>query len=262
MDRDLYLEIPGFDIPSGKAILLKKALYGGRSSGALYCKEITTWLKGYGFQPTTVDETIFHIERDGAKGKEIILLSLYVDDGACTTNSEEFYQEFLTALQAKYQLSDQGKLEWHLGMKFTQDLKNGTIEIDQKAFINAMLKRFNMEDANERDTPLPPRVQYSKADCPAVPDKKVTKAYQQLVGPLMYVACGTRPDIAYAVNTCAQFMSNPGPRHVDAAKYILRYLKDTKHIGTTYSKQTDEKLVNRLFSYVDADHASPGCGRP
>ena len=86
-------------------------------------------------------------------------------------------------------------------MKFTQDLKNGTIKIDQKAYIEAMLKRFDMVDSNERDTPLPPRAQYSKADCPEVPDKAVIKAYQQLVGSLMYVACGTRPDIAYAVNT-------------------------------------------------------------
>ena len=36
MDRPLYVEIPGYGIPDGKAILLKKALYDGRSSGALY----------------------------------------------------------------------------------------------------------------------------------------------------------------------------------------------------------------------------------
>ena len=256
MDKELYVEIPGYDVPSGKALLLKKALYGGRSSGALYAKEITTWLKSYGFEPSSVDETLFRLEREGRKGKEVILLSLYVDDGACATNSEPFYQEFMAALQSKYQLSDQGKLEWHLGMKITQDLKRGTIKLDQKAYIEAMLKRFDMVDANERDTPLPPKVKYSKADCPAVPDKKVVKAYQQLVGSLMYVACCTRPDVAYAVNTCAQFMSNPGPRHIDAAKYILRYLKGTKDVGITYSKQTDDLLANRLFGYVDADHAS------
>ena len=222
--------------------MLKKALYGGRDSGALYSREITSWLRSYGFQPTSVDETLFRKERDGPKGKEVIILSLYVDDGACATNSDAFYKEFITALQDKYQLSDQGKLEWHLGMKFTQDLKSGTIKIDQKAYIEAMLKRFDMKDANERDTPLAPKTRLSKADCPPVPDKQAVKAYQQLVGSLMYVACATRPDIAYAVNTCAQFMSNPGPRHEEAAKHILRYLKGTKDVGITYSKQ-DEKAL-------------------
>lgn len=113
-----------------------------------------------------------------------------------------------------------------------------------------------MSDANERDTPLEPKVRLSKADCPAVPDKKVVKAYQQLVGSLMYIACATRPDIAYAVNTCAQFMTNPGPRHIEAAKHVLRYLKGTKDVGITYSKQTNESMANKLFGYVDADHAA------
>ncbi len=84
------------------------------------------------------------------------------------------------------------------------------------------------------------------------------KPYQQLVCSLMYVACATRPDIAYAVNSCAQFMSNPGPGlvHLEAAKHILRYLKGTKTVGITYSKQTDDKLANKLVGYVDADHAA------
>jgi hypothetical protein len=256
IQKELYVEIPGYAVPDGKALMLKKALYGRRDSGALYSKEITAWLRSYGFQPTSVDETLFRKERSGPKGKEVIILSLYVDDGASATNSESFYKEFISALQSKYQLSDQGKLEWHLSMKFTQDLKNGTIKIDQKAYIEAMLKRFDMKDANERDTPLAPKTRLSKADCPSVPDKQAVKAYQQLVGSLMYVACATRPDIAYAVNTCAQFMSNPGHRHEEAAKHILRYLKGTKDVGITYSKQHDEKLANKLFGYVDADHAS------
>ena len=256
MPNEIYVEIPGHAVPEGKALLLKKALYGGRSSGALYSKEITTWLRAFGFKPTSIDQTLFRMERDGPRGKEIILLSLYVDDGACATNSEAFYKDFISALQAKYQLSDQGKLEWHLSMKFTQDLKNGTIRIDQKAYIEAVLKRFNTQDANERDTPFEPKIHLSKADCPAVPDKKAVKAYQQLVGSLMYIACATRPDIAYAVNTCAQFMSNPGPRHEEAAKHVLQYLKKTKDVGITYSKQADAVNANRLFGYVDADHAS------
>ncbi len=65
MDRTLYVEIPGYKLPEGKALLLKKALYGGRSSGALYAKEISTWLKDYGFQPTSVDETLFKLQRAG-----------------------------------------------------------------------------------------------------------------------------------------------------------------------------------------------------
>jgi hypothetical protein len=70
----------------------------------------------------------------------------------------------------------------------------------------------------------------------------------------MYVTCGTRPDIAFAVNSCAQFMQNPGLSHFKAAKHILRYLKTTKDKKLTYSKQPDN-MANVLYAYVNADHA-------
>ena len=94
----------------------------------------------------------------------------------------------------------------------------------------------------------------TKADCPDVPDKLRIKVYQQLIGSLMYVACATRPDIAFAVNTCSQFMQNPGEKHLKAAKHVLRYLKATKKQKLIYTKH-EPCEANRLYGYVDADHA-------
>ena len=113
-------------MPPGKALMLKKALYGGRSSGALYAKEIATWLTDYGFVPTTIDPTLYKKEENG----EVIYISLYVDDGACCTNSDRMYQRFIRDLSSKYKLSDQADLDWHLRMKFTRDTRAGTITID------------------------------------------------------------------------------------------------------------------------------------
>jgi hypothetical protein len=70
----------------------------------------------------------------------------------------------------------------------------------------------------------------------------------------MYIAGGTRPDISFAVNSCAQYMQNPGESHVAAAKQVLRYLKGTKDAKLTYSKQRPE-MANVLYGYVDANHA-------
>jgi hypothetical protein len=114
MDRELYVQIPGYDPPRGKIIRLKKALYGGKSSGALYAREIRSWLEGYGFKTCSVDETLFRLTREKDGKVSTLLISLYVDDGACCTNDEALYQEFLEALRAKYHLSDSGDLDWHL----------------------------------------------------------------------------------------------------------------------------------------------------
>jgi len=62
----------------------------------------------------------------------------------------------------------------------------------------------------------------------------------------MYAAVGTRPDIAFAINRLASFMANPTMCHWTAAKHILRYLKETKDIGITYSKPESDIVLPQL----------------
>eukprot|EP00961_Rhodomonas_salina_P041551 559223-Rhodomonas_salina.1 len=63
-----------------------------------------------------------------------------------------------------------------------------------------------------------------------------------MVGGLMYAAVLTRPDIAFSVNQCARFMSNPGPEH------------GSKHLKLTYRRQPAAS-ANVLTCYADSDHA-------
>eukprot|EP00961_Rhodomonas_salina_P040789 548076-Rhodomonas_salina.1 len=69
----------------------------------------------------------------------------------------------------------------------------------------------------------------------------------------MYAAVLTRPDISFAVNQCAHFISNPGPEHIAAAKRILCYLKGSKLQKLTYTQQP-VAMANRLVCYADSDH--------
>jgi hypothetical protein len=62
-DKIMYVDVPGYNVPEGKAIKLRKALYGGRSSGALYAKEINSWLTNYGFVSTSVDHTLYKLQK-------------------------------------------------------------------------------------------------------------------------------------------------------------------------------------------------------
>ena len=76
MDRKLYVSIPGYNVPAGKAIRLSKALYGGKSSGALYAKEIRGFLEGLGFKPTSVNETLFRLTKVKNRKVCTLLVSL------------------------------------------------------------------------------------------------------------------------------------------------------------------------------------------
>lgn len=51
--------------------------------------------------------------------------------------------------------------------------------------------------------------------------------YCQLIGSLIFLANGSRPDIAFAVSKLSQFLESPTTTHKSAAKRVLRYLKGT-----------------------------------
>lgn len=72
--------------------------------------------------------------------------------------------------------------------------------------------------------------------------------YQELIGSLMYLAVGTRPDIMFAVNFLSRFNNNNSTQHWSAAKRILRYLQGTKGVGLKYIKGNKS-----LEGFVDAD---------
>ena len=72
--------------------------------------------------------------------------------------------------------------------------------------------------------------------------------YREAVGLLMYAALGTRPDIAFAVQTVSCFSIRPGIAHWEAVKKIFRYLKGTKNLWLTYGGGKKE-----VIGYADAD---------
>jgi hypothetical protein len=55
--------------------------------------------------------------------------------------------------------------------------------------------------------------------------------YRELIGGLSYVACGSRPDIAFIVNQLARYSNAPTVAHWNLAIQVLQYLKHTKHWG-------------------------------
>lgn len=67
----------------------------------------------------------------------------------------------------------------------------------------------------------------------------------------MYLAIGTRPDIAYAVSVASRFLEKPTIVHERAGKRILRYIKKTLNFGLLYTKNS----LDEMKFYSDADFA-------
>ena len=95
--------------------------------------------------------------------------------------------------------------------------------------------------------------------------------YRELIGTLLWVANGTRPDISYAVSTLAKYTTHPGMLHWEALLRVLGYLYATQEYCIKYSR--NESVVDGIDArgyargvlpfttmdgFVDASYAGDG----
>lgn len=151
-----------------------------------------------------------------------------------------------TNLKKHFKMKDLKSVKKCLGMRIREN--DNVITVDQEEYIDKLLKTFNMTDCRTISTPMEMK---QKLTIPSDDEVKIArdKPYQKLIGCLMYLAVGTRPDICYSVSYLSQFNTKYGEAHWNAAKRVLRYLKTTKNYCLTFKKGEDISLRG----YVDAD---------
>ena len=253
--EEVYLRPPkGYKCKPGTILKLKKGLYGLKTSGALWNKNLHKFLIRIGFKRTTCDACMY----TRIHGDEYTIVCIYVDDITIASNRQKYIDQLRKSFKQKYKMDDKGELEWILGMRVTRNRHKRTIHLDQERYILDSLKRFNMDDPLKEppiDTPADPNVTLSKAMCPknSLEEKEMAKKpYARLVGTLLYAVISTRPDIANAVRQVSRYMANPGKQHWKAARRILRYLKGTPKLGITFSGNRNSIDIS---CYADAAFA-------
>src|ERR1700733_5363648 len=112
-----------------------------------------------------------------------------------------------------------------------------------------------MTDARPVTTPLAKSAPLTKDDCPQTPEDSEymhSVPYLSTVGSLMYLAVGTRLDIAFAVGALSCFNANPGCAHWKQVQHVFKYLAVTKGLMLCYGPGQDS---TSLQIYSDADYA-------
>lgn len=157
-----------------------------------------------------------------------------MDDFASASTTDDQNDAAEKDLMAHFDIKSLGRPNLLLGMKISQG--NHIVTFSQTHYIDALLEKFGLANANPVSTPMDVNVKLDNVtgeqndEEQVEKDEKITHGYAALIGSLMYLAIGTRPDIAFAVNRLAQFTQNPRPIHWTAVKRIFRYLKYTLHI--------------------------------
>ena len=186
----------------------------------------------------------------------MLYVGVYVDDIILAGKTERQIQEIKNHLYRKFDIKDLGKLQYVLGMKVVQNSENKFIWIGQPAYTENLLKKFSMQNSKPTSMPVDVNTKLGPATDQDEPVKQ--SEYQSAVGSLMYLAVSTRPDITYAVNTLARFVSNPQEKHWTALKRVLRYLRGTSKHGILYKQGSSEESYGNLYLVLKLCHSSHG----
>ena len=139
-------------------------------------------------------------------------------------------------------MKDLGEVNHILGCEvFFRDLQKECIYLTQRRYILSTIKRFlNKEQLVQTGTntsPMESSIPLTTLMCPTDQvdiDTMKSIPYREAIGSLLWLVAGTRPDIAFAVQTLARFCANPRMKHWRAVLRIFRYLHWTINFGLLY----------------------------
>ena len=250
LDETIYMrQPPGFQAPGRKDWVWKlhKAIYGLKQAGHQWYLKVRELFEDLGLMRCENDQGVFYLHLPEFS----ILVAVHVDDCTIVASSLDVMKHFKHEIGLRFEVSDLGEVRWLLGFEIHRDRHARTLSLSQRSYIDTLLDRFNLKDANPVATPLDPHTNLYLPITDSMRSEMRQKPYSQLVGSLMYAAIGTRPDIAFTTSTLAQFMSDPAPFHWEAAKRVVRYLKGTQDYSLTFGGE-----ILDLIGYTDADWGS------
>jgi len=218
LTEEVYMDLPEGSRLDGMVAKLTKCIYGLKRSLREWYYRLVEYLEPFGFVITAWDPCVL-VHESGD-----LFSAIYVDDITLCGATGELKEQTINVLKTEFKVNDMGELNWLLGIQIT--FTDDGMTLSQTSFIDKILIRFSIQDCKPVSTHID-----SNHHLKAIEDEDQrtdATAYQQIIGSLMYLGTGTRPDLAYTIIHLSQFNSSPSTKHLTAAKRVLRYLKGTK----------------------------------
>ena len=231
LDKEIYLEQPeGFAVPGQecKVLHLWHALYSLKQAGLAWWHTLNESLKELGFERLKSEAGIFFYRK---KGTNMVIGIIYVDDALfCGPNKAEV-DSIKVQFMCKWECQDLREPNEFLQMRITR--KGHAIHLYQSAYLRKVIERCGMLNAKSASTPLLVGYYATKNTEPV--DAELHSRFQMVIGSLLYLMLGTRPDIAFAVTHLSRHSMNPSQDHLSKALYICRYLIGTSKYSLVYN---------------------------
>ena len=235
---------------SSKVWRLRKALYGLKQAAREWHKVLAELLRDLDFVRCHSDPSLYVCKY----GRCII----WVDDLLIFTTHEvmkPLCDQILARLKGRSE-GEIGEIGKVLGMEIMRDRPSRTMTISHRMKNKDLLDSNGMKGCRTSPTPLVPKeklksLKEDPSQEPATTSEQQT--YMKVVGSIQYIACVTRPDLAFATHSLAWHMSASSKKHWLAAQHVMRYLQKTVNLGLQFSASKGYSVAE---AYSDANFAN------
>ena len=153
LEENVYMtQLEGF-VVEGKEHLgckLKKSIYGLKQASRQWYLKFDEVIRRFGFKENAVDNCIYV----KFKGSKFTILVLYVDDILLASSDINMLLETKRFLSSNFDMKDLGEASYVLGIEIHRDRSKGTLGLSQKAYIDRVLKRYNMHKCSATPAPV------------------------------------------------------------------------------------------------------------
>jgi hypothetical protein len=223
----------------GRPVLIVRALYGLRTSGAQFRSHLAQTLSEFGYRSSKADPDVWmrpETKPDGTKYYAYVLV--YVDDILCVHHKP---QELIEMLRKTYKLKEGsvGPPTVYLGAEIkpyylpdSDEPGKARWSMSSEAYVKRAVQDVETE-LGKVDLRLPTKVStplacgyFPELDQTTELDDKRGTYYMGLIGVLRWTVELGRIDIAVDVSRMSSFMASPREGHLQQLFHIFAYLKN------------------------------------
>ena len=249
-----------FGEEKGKALIIVKALYGLRSSGAAFRAFLAERLDEMGFKSSIADADVWlrpAVKADGEKYYQYILV--YVDDLlAIGIDATSIIEEVSEKFKLKKDKIEPPNV--YLGGRLANKELNGRMmwTMTSVDYVKAIIKNLE-ERLNRKGLKLPGRA-VTPMSSDYTPELDVTEEldqggitmYQELIGELRWAIEIGRVDILHEVSVLSAYQASPREGHLEQILHIFAFLKKNPKL-TLYFDPSLPRLDSNMFTGSSPD---------
>ena len=158
LNKDIYMQLSEGSWIDRMCRKLNKCIYGLKQSLREWYHRLIDFLTPYGFVVSNFDPYVLMFKSDNDSHNDtnntnnILFIAIYVDDLSLFGPKGPVMDNLKDLLKSEFKVTDLGDLHWLLGIRI--EYRNHDIALSQSAYIDTILKRFDLYDCNLVTYPL------------------------------------------------------------------------------------------------------------